>query len=94
MPFDSNTARLAGRRSTRAGKPNKASAELIERINDILSDHFTPEKVSEYLEAIDPKERLMFLTRLLDYAVPKLKALEFSGTHDISNFEPPIIKFK
>jgi hypothetical protein len=59
-----------------AGTPNKVTSEIREKISDILAEHFTPEKVAENLEAMDPKERLLFLTKLLDYAAPKLKSTE------------------
>lgn len=56
-----------------AGTPNKTTMEIREKISDILAEHFTPEKVAENLEAMEPKERLVFLTKLLDYSIPKLR---------------------
>jgi len=55
------------------GIPNKITKNLRIQISDILAEHFTPEKVSENLEAMEPKERLIFLTKLLDYSIPKLR---------------------
>jgi len=57
----------------KAGTPNKTTMEIREKISDILAEHFTPEKVAENLEAMEPKERLIFLTKLLDYSIPKLR---------------------
>lgn len=65
-----------------AGTPNKATSEIREKISDILAEHFTPEKVGENLEAMEPKERLLFLTKLLDYAAPKLKSTELKTDFD------------
>ena len=56
-----------------AGTPNKTTKEIREKISDILAEHFTPEKVAENLEAMEPKDRLIFLTKLLDYTTPKLR---------------------
>lgn len=55
------------------GIPNKITKDLRIQISDILAEHFTPEKVSENLEAMEPKERLIFLIKLLDYSIPKLR---------------------
>lgn len=74
-----------------AGTPNKTTKEIREKISDILAEHFTPEKVAENLEAIEPKERLLFLTKLLDYTTPKLKSTELKTDLDNGNIiiRPP-----
>jgi len=61
------------------GAKNKATNEIRRKIADILAEHFTPEKVAENLEAMEPKERLLFLTKLLDYSVPKLKQTDIKA---------------
>lgn len=68
-----------------AGTPNKVTTEIREKISDILAEHFTPEKVAENLEAMEPKERLLFLTKLLDYTTPKLKSTELKTDLDNGN---------
>lgn len=65
------------------GTPNKVTAEVKSAIADILTEHFTPEKVAENLEAMEPKERLLFLTKLLEYSTPKLKQTDLKA--DIEN---------
>lgn len=59
-----------------AGTPNKTTKEIRDKISDILAEHFTPEKVAENLEAMEPKERLAFLSKLLDYTTPKLQSTQ------------------
>ncbi|TDN99991.1 hypothetical protein [Sunxiuqinia elliptica] len=75
----------------KAGTPNKATAEIKSRISDILAEHFTPEKVAKNLEAMEPKERLLFLTKLLDYSVPKLKQTDLKADlkSDVITVLPP-----
>ena len=67
----------------KAGTPNKVTAKVKGSIADILAEHFTPEKVAENLEAMEPKDRLLFLTKLLDYSIPKLKQTDLKA--DIEN---------
>ncbi len=84
-----------GQSGNPAGRPvgakDKATKEIREKISDILAEHFTPEKVAENLEAMEPKERLIFLTKLLDYAAPKLKSTELKPDLDNSTIivRPP-----
>ncbi len=66
----------------KAGTPNKTTMEIREKISDILAEHFTPEKVAENLEAMEPKERLIFLTKLLDYSIPKLRQTDLKTDLD------------
>ena len=68
------------------GIPNKITKEIKSQISDILAEHFTPEKVAENLEAMEPKDRLIFLTKLLDYTTPKLRQT------DLKTDLMPIIK--
>lgn len=71
-----------------AGTPNKTTSEIREKISDILTEHFTPEKVAGNLEAMEPKDRLTFLTKLLDYTTPKLQSTQM----EVKENNPQIIK--
>ncbi|MFV0377281.1 MAG: DUF5681 domain-containing protein [Mangrovibacterium sp.] len=75
------------------GAKDKATAGLREKIADILGEHFTSERIAADLEAMEPKDRLTFLTKLLEYTVPKLKQTEYK-TDDIKGKDsPPIFQF-
>ncbi|MGD9930250.1 MAG: DUF5681 domain-containing protein [Mangrovibacterium sp.] len=76
------------------GTKDKATKEIREKISDILEDHFTPDKISEDLEAMEPKDRLTFLTKLLEYAVPKLKQTDIAAEVINRTPDPPVIIFK
>ena len=69
-----------GQSGNPAGRPvgakDRQTAELRQKINEILGEHFTPEKIAADIEAMEPKDRLTFLTKLMEYAVPKLKQTE------------------
>lgn len=63
--------RLGGRQK---GTPNKVTATLREWVADLLDRN--RERIEEDLEALDPKERLLMLERLMGYVLPKCKVDE------------------
>ena len=89
MPFKKGKSGNPGGRPT--GAKDKTTKEIREKISDILAEHFTPEKVAENLNAMEPKERLLFLTKLLEYAIPKLKQTDLSTDlkNDVITVIPP-----
>ncbi len=78
MPaFNKETASEAGKRSSRKGRPNKAAKELRETVKSILETY--AETMEEDLKALEPKDRLNILVRLLEFAIPKLTRGEMTG---------------
>lgn len=53
------------------GVPNKISADLRQRISDFLNNKWA--SVETDFDTLEPKERLMFFERLLQYSIPKQK---------------------
>ena len=80
MPFDSITAREAGKISSRKGSPNRELASLRKRIEILLEDQF--EQFLNDLNDLLPKERIDTYVKLLEYAIPKLQRKE--ATIDLS----------
>lgn len=91
MKFNSETARAAGLKSSRAGTKNKVPKELQETLANILTANI--DQLQDDLKELRPKERVDALLAIAAYVVPKMKAIEVNGTHELTNFEPPIIKF-
>lgn len=58
--------RMGGRKK---GTPNKATADLRTSINNLIADNW--EQVQKDLNALEPKDRLMFIEKLLRYVVPQ-----------------------
>ena len=82
MRFDKNNN--YGVKSTRKGVPNKATSELRDRVKLIIEDNI--ERLQSDLDKVEPKERLNFLIQLLNFALPKLKAMEIT---DETSFNKP-----
>jgi len=51
------------------GVPNKLTGELKEMISTILSNEI--KKIPEQLNELEPKDRLIIITKLLPYVIPK-----------------------
>ena len=60
-----------------AGTPNKLTSELRERINGFLNDNWN--NLQSEFEGLEPKDKLMFYERLLQYGLPKLQSTELTG---------------
>ena len=78
MPFTSETARKAGKKSKRGAeestkKAREALSMFVDDKSEKLDDLF--ERVAEK----DPKGALDILAKMMEYALPKLSRTEFSG---------------
>lgn len=56
------------------GTPNKDTKELRERISDLIDNNF--DSIQADLDQLEPKEKLDFLIKLFEYALPKLQRVE------------------
>lgn len=63
--------RLGGRQK---GTPNRVTATLKEWLADLLDRN--RERIEEDLEALEPRDRLAMLERLMGYVIPKCKVAE------------------
>jgi hypothetical protein len=69
---------LAGHKGLKPkGAQHRTSAALRTRINTFLSDNW--ERIVEDFEQLEPKERLIFYERLMQYGLPKLQSIEYSA---------------
>jgi hypothetical protein len=74
MGVKGKTNNPAGRKK---GVPNKVTQTMRERINAFLDDNF--EIVKADFKKLEPKDKLLFYTKLLTFGLPQLKAVEHSG---------------
>jgi len=81
MRFDKNNN--YGVKSSRKGVPNKATSELRSKVKLIIEDNI--ERLQSDIDKVEPKERLNFLIQLLNFALPKLKAMEITDERNIAN---------
>lgn len=54
------------------GTQNKVNADLRQKIKEIIKDNW--QQVDEDIKALNPKDRLMFIEKLLKYTLPTLQA--------------------
>lgn len=59
------------------GTKNKINQEIRQRIANFLDENF--DKVKEDLEELEPRDRVRFYIELLQFGLPKLKAIELSN---------------
>ena len=67
----------AGRPS---GTPNKLTADLRQRINEVLENNW--HTIEADIKALEPKDRLMFIEKLLKYTVPTLQATNLNVDYE------------
>jgi hypothetical protein len=82
MPFTSDTAKQAGKMSSRKEKPNKTTKELktiLQRVVEVQLD-----TIEEDLQDLAPKDRLNILLKLVEYVLPKQREqkIDFSNLSD------------
>lgn len=78
MPFSK------GQSGNPEGRPpgikNRINQEIRQRINDFLDENF--DTIKEDLKELEPRERVRFYIELLQFGLPKLKAIELSNDPD------------
>lgn len=75
-------ASLAGRKSSRAGVPNKSTAETREAFSLLLSNNLA--RLQQDLDSLEPKDRLKIILDLARFVVPQLQSVSID---DISQRE-------
>lgn len=62
------------------GKPNKSTQSMREWITDFLNGY--KEQIENDFQCLDPKERLLFVSKLLPYVVPKIVEVKDENSQD------------
>jgi len=57
------------------GTPNKTTSEIRELITEFVSINW--QRVQTDFEQLEPKERLQFFEKLMQYAVPKMQSVNY-----------------
>ncbi len=61
-----------------AGVPNRVAAGVRERFKTLI-DNYTEEQMQSDLDSLNPKDRLVFITDISEYVIPKLQRTEITG---------------
>jgi hypothetical protein len=67
------------------GTKNKAGRDLRERISAFLSDNW--QAMEEEFNKLEPKDKLIFYEKLMQYGLPKLQSISHDGEINISQTE-------
>ncbi len=71
---------MKGRTNNPNGRPkgsrNKVTAMLKAKVEDLLTDYMNNKEFQSDLKQLEPKDRLQVVTKLLDFALPRLKSVE------------------
>lgn len=71
MPFTTESARLAGQRSSRAKIKNKAAGEALEALEDVFAA--LAGKAKTDLEKVKPEVRLKLFLQIAEFLTPKAR---------------------
>lgn len=74
MAFTKKTAVEAAKKSSRAGKPNKATADLRESIGILLKENL--DQLREDLAKMQPRDRVAAYIQLAKFILPRLQAID------------------
>lgn len=90
MPFTTETAKNAGKLSTRRGSPNIATKDVRESFRTLLESNL--ETLQDDIRALEPKERVKIVLELAKFVLPTLKATELNHTDNNKTLEITFIK--
>ena len=88
MAFTKETAKEAGKKSSRTGSPNKTTQEIRELIQNLNEDNV--DKLQGDLDKLEPKDRIKAIVDLAKFVLPTLKSQAiFAGEEEaiIISFE-------
>jgi hypothetical protein len=71
MPKEKGTQKTGGRTK---GTPNKVTMETREWIKQLIDKN--REQIERDLTTLDPKDRILVIEKLMQYAVPKMQSVE------------------
>ena len=71
------------------GCKNKTTTQIRETFKNLLENNL--EQVQNDLDALDPKDRVLFLLKLTSFVIPTLRSIEVNEMN-IKDIEPIIIQ--
>ena len=62
------------------GTPNKVTKDVRELINTFIGNNIG--NIQEIFDELQPKEKMYFVVKMLDYVIPKLKSIEVENKNE------------
>lgn len=90
MAFDSTTAAMAGKKSSREGKPNKTTQEIRSLFQELLEKNL--ETLQADIESLKPADRLRVVIDMAKFVIPTLRSTELKS--DEGEFKTITIDFR
>lgn len=85
-------ASKAGKKSSRAGVPNRATAEVREYFKLLIQGNL--ERMQSDLDSLEPKDRLQIILQLSKFVLPQLQAVGINDLRDKQDLVPTIIEIR
>ncbi len=90
MAFTKATAVRAGKLSSRAGTPNKTTAEVRELFKDLLENNF--KKLQQDIDQLEPRDRVRLILDMAKFVLPTLKTTEITSDGGINPVTIKIVR--
>jgi len=81
MPFDKETGKYAGRKSSRNGVPNKTDRRKV--ISDLLDDYF-PNGFKKNFSKLSADTQAKVMLKMLEFDTAKKRAVQFDDRNNIN----------
>ena len=85
-------ASKAGKKSSRAGVPNRATAEVREYFKLLIQGNL--ERMQSDLDSLEPKDRLQIILQLSKFILPQLQAVSIEDLREKDEFRVITINLK
>ncbi|WP_310991944.1 hypothetical protein [Aequorivita marina] len=79
MAFTTKTASKAGKKSTRAGVPNKTTQQMKDVMGAFIESKI--DDLETIFEQLEPNDKINAIIKMLPYLMPKQSQMKMEATH-------------
>lgn len=74
-----------------SGTPNKMTIDLRNIVKSFIDKNI--DEMQFCFEQLEPKEKLIFIEKMLQYCLPKMQSIAVTPEKENSNSQPPVFVF-